>query len=291
MRSIRFRCLSFLTGLVIALSITALLVNFFIYQYPGNNYFPVNAVYYALILLLIYSGLRFLFDTNSRMVLTGLELIYFFGVMSVIALATNAIQLTPFNPIDRHIVRFESFFNISMASILDWTYHNPDFKKLLTLAYITLPYQMCFLPLFVIAMGKFKLLKEYYFLLLFTVLFGFSFYYFFPTTAPASIIKSSLFTPEQIATGSKFLQIHHYIKPDTLDGGLIALPSFHCIWAILCTYLVRLWLIPFTIISITNVLLIMSCVLLGWHYPTDIIMGVLLLIPGFYFLKMCQKSC
>ncbi|HBD9376085.1 TPA: phosphatase PAP2 family protein, partial [Legionella pneumophila] len=242
----------------------------------------------ACIILLNYIGMILVFGKNNRVTRSGLELINFFVVMSIIALATNAVQLTPFPPIDKQIIKLEAQLGINMVSILEWTNKYQFFKYLLAIIYDTLPYQMSILPLCVIVSGRFYILKDYYFLLLSTTLLGFTFYYFFPTTAPASEIQNSLFAPEQIATGLKFYQIHHYIQPTTIEGGLIALPSFHTIWAILCVYLIKDWFIPCLLLSIINVLLILSCVLLGWHYPVDILTAIILVGLSYYLLTLVK---
>lgn len=197
--------------------------------------------------------------------------------MCIIALVTNAVQYTPFPPIDEYILKFEVRLGIKMPAILAWLYHHPTFKTLLNFIYDSLPYQMTYIPLALILLGKKTYIREYYFLLLISALMGFSFYYFFPTTAPASIINSDYFSEAQHATELKFIQIHQHIAPTTLDGGLIALPSFHAIWAWLCLYAVRGWPIIFFTLLPVNCLLILSCVLLGWHYFLDIVSAWILI--------------
>ncbi len=284
MRTQALYSLPFLSGLILFLSIIAFLVNHFIYQFPGNNFFPEDMPLLTSIILLINLGLILLFGKKSRASYAGLELFYFFVVMSIVALATNAVQLTPFPTIDKGIISFEEFFGIHMSSIMTWTNEHSNFKILLGIIYDSLPYQMSILPLIIIAAGRFYLIKEYYFLLLFTTLLGFSFYYFFPTTAPASMINSPFFSPAQIATGLKFNQIHHHITPTTNEGGLIALPSFHTIWALLGVYLLKEWTVPCVLLLIINCFLIASCVLLGWHYVIDIIAAIILVAISYYFL-------
>jgi membrane-associated phospholipid phosphatase len=279
-----------LSSVLFFLSLTALLLNSFIYKYPANNYFPADTIHIGYSVFLFYLGLILLVGKNTRLSRSGLELLYFFVVMSLIALATNAVQLTPFPPIDTEIISFESLFHINMSDILAWTHNHPYIRNLLGLIYDSLSWQMCFLPLFVLTMGKFERLREYYFLLLFTALIGFSFYYFYPTTAPASNINSPYFTPYQIATGLKFTQIHHYKTPTTLEGGLIALPSFHCIWALLCVYLLKDWKIPCLILLFVNSILIISCVLIGWHYPSDIAGGIVLFALAYSLLTRFRKN-
>jgi membrane-associated phospholipid phosphatase len=260
------------------LSITAIAVNFFCYQYAGNNYFPPHASYMLLALALMYIGFLLQFGRSSHIVAILKETIYFFLVMSLLALATNATQYTPFPIIDKHILTFEKSLGINIESIIAWTQTKPLFKKILEYIYDTLPYQMAYIPLLVIATKKWHVIREYYFLFMFSALLGFTFYYFYPTTAPASIIHSPYFSESQRATGLKFLQIHQHQQPTTLDGGLIALPSFHVIWAWLCLYLLKCWPIAFIIMLPVNLLLIASCVLLGWHYPLDVLGGIIVII-------------
>ncbi|EHL30116.1 hypothetical protein LDG_7861 [Legionella drancourtii LLAP12] len=93
----------------------------------------------------------------------GQELFYFFSIMSIIALATNAVQLTPFSIIDQQIVALEQQIHIDMNAIVRWTNNHPQFKYLLSIIYDSLTYQMSILPLIVILTCRFHLLREYYF--------------------------------------------------------------------------------------------------------------------------------
>ena len=273
---------------LIILSLIATTINHFVYEYPGNNYFPPQALYVAITLSLMFLGFNLQFDRNNPCTLIVKEVAWYFLVMSVLALATNAVQYTPFPPIDKQIITFETALHINIKAIMTWTHSHRLIKEGLIMVYNTLPYQMCYFPLIIIALRRFDSLREYYFLLIFSAMIGFSFYYFFPTLAPASLIDSNLYNDAQRATGLKFMQIHQHIKPTTLDGGLIALPSFHVIWAWLCLYLIRQVHILFMIMLPINVLLVASCVLLGWHYPIDIIGGLMVISmshAAFYFYK------
>ena len=259
------------------LSICIITINAFYYHFPGNNYFPDNTPYITFSLLLMYCGFVLQFGKASQLAAIVKELVFFLLVMAVIALATNAAQLTPFSPIDKHIIAIETSLHINMKAIIAWTHTKPQLMQLLDFIYNTLPYQMIAFPLLIIITKRWDYIREYYFLLLASAIIGFSFYYFFPTTAPASVIESHNFSEAQRATGLKFMQIHHYIQPSTLDGGMIALPSFHVIWAWFCLYTLRIWPIGFIIMLPINLLLVASCVLLGWHYPTDILGGIVVI--------------
>ena len=290
-KSIHFLIFGF--GLIICiLSLTAIIINAEYYHYPGNNYFPPDTLTVALTLPLLYWGIKLQFGHQCPPTLMVKEAIYFFLIMSVIALATNAAQYTPFPPIDIQLLKIDHWLHINMKEILLYTHHHPSFENLLRFAYNALPIEMCYLPLLAIILQRFTYCREYYFLMLFCTLIGFSIYYFFPTKAPASLIESIYFTEEQRATGFKFMQIHQHIQPSTLAGGMIALPSFHVIWAWLCLYLVRFLPIVFIILLPLNLLIIISCVLLGWHYLIDVIFAVIVLsmAHGAYFIALKKSS-
>ena len=197
--------------------------------------------------------------------------------MALVILGTNAIQYTPFSPIDQRILDWGAWMHIDLARLVAWSTAHATLYKSMAWIYESLTYQLTYLPLLLILLGRFERLHEYYFLLLLTALIGFSFYYFFPTTAPASVIDSPYFTEAQHATELKFKQIHSHIKPTTLEGGMIALPSFHVIWAWLCVWLVRDWAWAFRLLLLLNAGMVVSCVLLGWHYALDIIASIAIL--------------
>lgn len=275
---------------IVLLSSSALLVNYIFFKYPGNSYFPDHMPVLCLIIGLIYLGLNLTYESGSKIRCRVTELLYFFGVMSLIALATEAVQFTPFTPIDSYLLKVEAFYHVDMNSILAWTTAHARFKYLLACIYDGLVYQMTFLPLILIILGRLSTVREYYFLMLLTVIIGFIFYYFFPTTAPASVINNPLFYSSQLATGIKFNQIHNYIIPTTIDGGLIALPSYHVIWAILSVYTLKEWPILCVSLGLVNLLLIASCVLLGWHYAIDVMGGLLVVGLSFCALQRVKKS-
>jgi hypothetical protein len=276
--------------LVFLLSTTAHFINLIATHYPGNNYFPPEATLGLLVLIIVYLGLTVLFGKNSYWTIIGLEFFFFFLVMALILFATNAIQYTPFPPIDLRILPMDMSLHIHLSSLLSWVAEKPLFKILLEAIYNSLTYQLLFIPLLVIATKGLGDIREYYFLLLISTLIGFTFYYFFPTTAPASILNSPFFSEEQQATGLKFSQIHDYIPPSTMEGGMISLPSFHVIWAWFSLYLVRGWLVGFLILLPINGLLMASCLLLGWHYAIDILGAFLVIVLSHAWCWKLQKQ-
>ncbi len=233
------------------------------------------------------------FGKDGRFVRRVREIFYFFLVLVVIAFATNAVQYTPFQPIDKYLIAIEATLGINMQAIVGWTASHPRLQLLLAYIYDSLHLQMSILPLAVIIAGKFSYIREYYCLLLVTVLIGFIFYYYLPTMGPASFIASPYFMAEQYATGIKFTEIHRYIQPSTIEGGMIAMPLFSCDMGMALLYLVRCWRLVFILLLPINILLLASCILLGWHYPIDLLGSLLILLPAhslyFYYKKKLEN--
>lgn len=287
---LKLNCVTRTSLLFLMISSIALVVNAWTYQYPGNDYFPPNTLLIQATLLLMYLGFYVQHGKNSRATQMMQEVFFFFLIMTVIIVATNAAQYTPFAPIDKHLLAFEAWLPFRVEDLMAWTAQHPRIKQYFEAVYLSLTYQMTYLPLLIILLGRTRIIREYYFLLLVTALLGYGFYYFFPTTAPASMLTSPYFSDLQYATSLKFNQIHQHIQPTTLEGGMIAFPSFHVIWAWLCVYLLRPWPIAFVFLGVINASLVLSCVMLGWHYPIDVLGSIIVIGLGHALQAHCRRS-
>ncbi|WP_133131398.1 phosphatase PAP2 family protein [Legionella yabuuchiae] len=290
MKTKLFSCNFFAGILLVVLSFIALLINFLIYQYPGNTYINTNTVAVGLILIFCWIGSALQFGVHKKLTRIFKEVFFFYLVLVVISFASTAVQFTPFAPIDEYIMAFETALHIDMETIIAWTSEHPNFKDFLAYCYDTLSLQLAFLPLIIIVAGQTKRVREFYFQMIMGVVIGYIIYYFFPTTAPASIIDSPHFYESQKATGLKFYQIHNYIQPTTYEGGMIAFPSFHIIWAWNCQYLIRGWHLAFALLLPLNLCLALSCVLLGWHYPVDIVGSIFVILIVQLLYRLCQNT-
>ncbi len=249
-------------------------VNAAFYHYPGNTYYPAATPGFFFVLCLIYAGTCLVYGQKSLAAQKARELLYLFLTMILTLVGCMAAQYTPFPPIDHHILQWSAWMQVDLAKLVQWTVSHPVLYSCLAIFYDSLTYQMTYLPLVLILFGQFKRLHEYYFLLLLTALIGYGFYYFFPTTAPASVIESPYFIGPQYATALKFYQIHAHIQPTTVEGGMVAFPSFHVIWAWLCVFLIRDLRFARLLLLILNLAITASCVLLGWHYILDVIASI-----------------
>lgn len=257
-------------------------VNALVYQYPGNVYFPKQTPWVFIILLFIYSGFYLQYGKHSTATQKTRAILQLFATMALILVGCTAAQFTPFPPIDTHILKWGEWMHIDFVALVHWSRTHPVLNDGLDILYDSIALQMTYLPLLLILFGHFKRVHEYCFLLLITALIGYGFYYFFPTTAPASMFDSPDFTTAQHATSLKFRQIHAHIPPTTLEGGMIAFPSFHVIWAWLCSFLVRDWRFAFGLVLLVNIAVTCSCVLLGWHYILDVAASIIVLAIAHY---------
>lgn len=267
-------------GLFTCLGLLALIINLNVYHYPILHYVPEASIFTTCLFLSFISiGLSLYFDGQiyvSRFLLECVLGILFFNLLFW---GVEKAQLTPFVPIDPLLMSWDQFFHVNVNDIVNAMHHWPVVNAGLKGVYEGLVLEMVLLPMIMMATRKYALLYEYYHLMLISATIGYVIYYFFPTTAPASVFDSPYFTAEQHATGIKFQELHHYLLPSTQAGGLIAFPSFHVIWAWFLVYMVRCWQNFFKVLSIINLCLVASCILLGWHYWVDILgsIGVIIL--------------
>ena len=206
--------------------------------------------------------------------MVGLGL-FFWSVLANLIFA-NGLQTTPFMPIDLTLVKIDRWMGIHTPLLMAWTYQHALIHRVLNFIYNSLEYELIIIPLLLAIFSSSRTIAIFYLSTLSSLLVGCLIYYFFPTTAPSGVFHSPYFSQWQRDTSLRFYEVHHALKVTTDEGGLIAFPSFHVIWAILLTYPTypKKWI--FYPLASYNFLLIISTVLLGWHYLTDVIGGVIL---------------
>ena len=263
-----------LAFICIFLSVMSIGLNAHLFHFTGNNYCPPGVVEAGIMSILLYGGSYFHSGKDSRLTQTLSLFLLYFAVLAVVILSTNAAQYTPFSPIDHSIAKLEP---VDIVPIISWTKQHSTIKDILAFIYNSLNTELFVIPLLLIICLKREYLYEYLILILVTTLLGFSFYYFYPTTAPASIFNTEYFASYQRATSIKFFEIHNRLPPSTIEGGMISFPSFHVIWAWLTLYALRPFRFLFFLLLPYNMLIAFSCIMLGWHYFLDIIGSMLVL--------------
>ncbi|PHQ79223.1 MAG: hypothetical protein COB66_07285 [Coxiella sp. (in: Bacteria)] len=264
-----------LTGLMFVLGLGMMIINDLTYHYGSILYFtsPWQRIIAPLLLL---SGLVVYFQD---IVSERLSLVIFTFTMYCLSLAaglmlTQGIETTPFPTIDPWLLHADQVLGFNQTALMNFVYTHAWLKQIFIYGYNSLIPELTVLPLAMALMLRNRSVKVFLFAMLFSYPLGTLIFYFFPTTAPASVIHNIHFTFQEHDTFIKFYQMHHHMKITTTDGGLIAFPSFHVIWGVLLIYLARdkKWLLyP---LLLWNSVLIGSTMALGWHYLIDVIAGI-----------------
>lgn len=245
-------------------------------HYIGNEYVQPALYLLTLPLCLMWVGLK-LFTNKypfiEKRILSSLTLYLFLCLMVYL---TSAIQYTPFQSIDKSLIQLDNLLFFKTTHVLNWTYQHPLMQGALAICYGLLNWELVLVFFIIIFLPDEGKNSDFYFCMLFTAMVGFIFYYFFPTIAPASLFDNPHFYKEQYDTGKKFYDIHHYLTPNTLEGGMIAMPSFHTIWALLCQHHLRRFPIIWYCVLPINIMIVLACVMLGWHYLIDVLSALFL---------------
>lgn len=259
--------------LIIAISIVLQTINWLTTDYSGINYLVKAPQRYLAPIMAVFWWLakRYYYHTPRLASLTWFYTSYFI-IYATLGFLINSIQYTPFSPIDTWLIQIDQMLGFSTPKVMRWAQAHPSIHELFVLAYNSLFWQILIIPSIVFYYcGQNKVIWRYFQRLLFTGLIGMLIYYFLPTVGPAHFFEVPYFSLQEHNTYLKFFEIHHKIPVLNASGGMIAMPSFHVIWALLIILVARplKWL--FYPVIMLNALLILATLFLGWHYLTDII--------------------
>ncbi len=281
-----------LLGLLLGSAVIGLvyiLANQLTYQYANTGYlswqwFIQIPIFLGLGLLAMYARKH-----SPRMAfLTWTYSIYFFMVMALSVIMVG-IETTPFPVIDPWLVKIDHLLGFHQLAVLNWTYAHNWILKGFNFCYAMVGIELGLFPIILALMLQKKAVKMYLIAIIFSFVIGSAIYYFFPTTAPASMFFDPHFAQQQHDTFIKFFEIHHYLPITTTEGGLIAFPSFHVIWSVLLAYAFKDKKYLFYPIAIFNAIVIASTVFLGWHYLTDVIGGISIAALAIWIAEVVHK--
>ncbi len=278
------RCLFFLYGVMLAIGLMGLAVNAVWTGYPGNNYLPSVWYFLAPFVLFMLGVAYYAHDISPRLAMFTRFYTLYFIFSFCLAVVLNGIQFSPLPTIDLWLVKWDQVMGIDTPALIAWTAHHPKIKLLFEIFYTAVSVELMLLPALLALLQYKRHLNEYLLLLCVVTIIGSLIYYFFPTAAPVSVFDSPYFLKLEQATVTKFQQIRHYIEPTTTQGGMVAFPSFHVIWSVICAYVLRKkwWL--FVPIALINLGTIVATVMLGWHYLVDVIAGVIVAIIAIWII-------
>ena len=283
------RYLSSLLLLSFGLTVLFVLINATAFHYTGISYFP------RLSTPLICLGLHFAyFDRCYPHISPRAGFIIknaaFYGLANIaLALFVSGLQFTPFPPIDLALQRWDHALHFDTAAAMAWTAAHPRLRWFLNLCYVSTDVQVALAPLAAGFAFDRRRMRVYLYAFVYAFLAGGLFYYFFPSSGPATVYQSPHFAYVQQLTSAKFYCVHHRLPVTSMWGGMIAFPSFHVMWAVLTTYAALPYRKLFWGVALINVLVILSTLMLGWHYLVDVPAGLLLGALSLYAGELAHR--
>lgn len=271
--------------------ITLWLFNYFGANYDSIVFLPSEFILILPLTFLLFCIGLYIEDDFAREA-SILKNVWLFNITIVtINLFVTVIQTTPFHPINDWVQAMDEALGFNVNNLLNWTYQQVQFYYLLQSLYGFLYFQLALIPVFLIIGLQHRAVRVYFLSCLLASIIGFTFYYFFPTNGPATILDNDFFLPNMYFTHERFqaMQSHLPVIESTASGGMIALPSFHVIWAAALIYATKNFKPLFFLIFIINSLIIFSTVALGWHFLMDVIFGLIIIAFTTYLAEWVYK--
>jgi membrane-associated phospholipid phosphatase len=259
-----------------------MLINVAFFHYTGDLYIPTLFLWLSPIILALTLFSLYAEKHATRIAyFTKIYGIYFFIALAMDWLTTG-FQFTPFPTIDSSLVQLDQALGFNSVAVLQWTYLHPHILSLFINSYSALGYEMFLIPLIMAFWMEKQAIHKYFLIGLISAFLAGIIYYFFPTAALTSVFHSPYFLLGQHDTFLKFYEVHHRLPVSTYDGGIIAFPSCHVLWALMLIYLCKdkKWL--FYPLICLNTLIILSTVMLGWHYLMDVFAAAMVLCISIY---------
>lgn len=284
------RWLSCLLLLSFALALLFFLINIAAFHYTGISYFPRESTPLICLALQFAYFDRIYSHVSPR---TGfiIRSAAFYGLANIaLAFFVSGLQFTPFPPIDAALQRWDQALHFDTAAVIAWTAAHPLLRRFLDLCYESTDVQVALAPLAAGFAFDRKRMRVYLYAFVYAFLLGGLFYYLFPSSGPATVYQSPHFAYVQQLTSAKFFWVHHRLPVTTMWGGMIAFPSFHVMWAVITTYAALPYRKLFWGIAALNILVVLSTLLLGWHYLVDVPSGILLGALALYAGEVTHRN-
>ena len=274
------RWLSALIAALAGLGLLLIAVNGAFFHFTGISYFPRQSVALLFPALELAAFGVFVRRSSARTAFIARSGAFYALLAMAISVLVTGIQYTPFAPIDARLAAWDRALGVDVARAMRWTAGHPRLKLALEAAYAGLNVELFALPFAAAAFQDGRRTRVYLYAVAYSSLAGCLFYYFFPSSGPGAVLTSEFFSAEQRLTSWKFSQVHRFADVPTLQGGMIAFPSMHAVWAILLTYAALPDRRLFYAAAAFNALVLLSTVLLGWHFLVDVLASAILSAAG-----------
>lgn len=201
---------------------------------------------------------------------------YLLAVIGLAALV-QGLQYTRGVPLDPALLRADRALGWDTSASLRGIAARPVLRWALDRLYESTDLQLALAPLLPLWAGDRRRSRVFVAATAAATVLGGLFYWFWPSSGPASVIGSPHFLWVQRATYMKYSQVHSWSPVTTIWGGMIAFPSFHVAWAALAVYAAAgCGRRVLAAVAVLEAAVIASTVVLGWHYLVDVPAGLAL---------------
>jgi hypothetical protein len=173
---------------------------------------------------------------------------------------------------DTDLARIDAALRLTTPEIVAWCRHAHLFIVSL-IVYVGLGplLELAFLvPLFA---GNVRVARIFMGANLLAFVLAFPIFFFFPAVGPWFVDHAPPL-PAQASVQAGLLALRQPGPGTLTTPGIVCIPSFHVIWAIICAY--SLWHCRFRVpAAVFSFLLIVSTLTTGWHYFVDVLAGAL----------------
>lgn len=267
-------------------------LNGLFFHYSGRSFLPWTWVAASPIILGLMILARLVKTSSPRVSrYTNTYGTYYF-VSIALGIMCNGIQYTPFPLFDHALLHFDQLLHFHQPALISWTSAHPHVYISAAFCYDALIFELLLLPpLFSLGRNE-SAVYGFFVAALLTYIVGMLIYYFLPSNGPVDVLTSVHFNSSQNQIYLRFFEVHHFLSVHR-NVGLIAFPSFHVVWAVLLTYMVRRnkWLLYPALLVNTGAVL--ATLLLGWHFLADVLAGFVLATLAILASHRLQgsKSC
>ena len=256
------------SALLVFLSCLLLLINSLTTQYPVVH-FPWLAIkdpsLFPCTLIFIY-GL-YLSKQSAHLSLIFKSLGLHCLISLVMLIAASGVYTTPFPLHDDWLNNLNSIFHFDTLRFMNLFNSKWWLQITFELIYNFLLLALLVLPIVFAVLGYATRVYTFTLACLIACLMGYGLYYFFPSSAPASILHSIYFPRTSLHLSQSFYLVHHY-QTASVFVGFISIPSFHTIWATIMVCMV--WKHKsFYLLFAFSILVVISTLTTGWHFLID----------------------
>lgn len=209
--------------------------------------------------------------------------LYTLGYYTAIFLLT-----TPFPGADKLLQSWDHAIGYHTLPMMEWVAKYPFALTFFHAAYAAWGFELLLLPCVWALLGRKTVIEKFYLAWMICLIIGGAMYYVLPATGPATVVHSPLFTDYDNSFVKQFFNVHHHIVMRIRSFGIITIPSFHVIAALLIIYYTRDDKFLFYPLLALNILLILSTLVLGKHYLVDLIASSIVAPFSIYLSNRCS---